>query len=66
MQFIGQVSFEGPAYADRVGGKLTFRDWTHWTAEDQDKYRDEFLKRAPKRIVFEFMKELGVIDERFS
>ena len=37
-------TFEGPIYADRVNGKLTFRDWDHWTKEDQDKWRDD----APK------------------
>lgn len=34
------TSIEGPAYADRVGGKLTFRDWDKWTAEDQAAYRE--------------------------
>ena len=37
---------EGPIYADRVGGRLTFRDWDKWTKEDQDKWRDD--PRAPK------------------
>ena len=37
---------EGPVYSDRVGGRLTFRDWEHWTKEDQDKWRDD--PRAPK------------------
>jgi hypothetical protein len=44
--FLGPVSFEGPVYADRVGGKLTFRDWDHWDKADQDKWRDD--PRAPK------------------
>jgi hypothetical protein len=36
---------EGPAYADRVRGRLTFRDWEHWTAEDRAEYRELFEAR---------------------
>jgi hypothetical protein len=34
-------NFEGPAYADRVNGKLTFRDWRNWHLDDLEKYRDD-------------------------
>lgn len=44
--FPGSVKFEGPHYADRVGGKLTFRDWDHWDEADKAKWRDD--PRAPK------------------
>lgn len=57
---------EGPIYADRVNGRLTFHDWEHWTEEDQFEWRDEFMKRASSRQKFDFMKRLGLIDERFS
>ena len=57
---------EGPVYADRVGGHLTFRDWEHWTDEDQDEYATEFMKRAPARVKLVFMIKHGLIDERFS
>jgi hypothetical protein len=36
------VSFEGPYYADRVNGRLTFRDWEHWQPEDQAEWRVEY------------------------
>lgn len=63
---LGPLSFEGPAYADRVHGRLTFRDWAHWEPDDQLKYSGEFLKRAPKPVIFEFQKSLGLIDGRFN
>jgi hypothetical protein len=34
---------EGPGYADRIKGRLTFRDWDHWTEEDREEYRAEFI-----------------------
>lgn len=43
----GMPCFEGPAYADRVGGRLTFRDWEHWTPEDQAEWRSEYEARRP-------------------
>jgi hypothetical protein len=33
---------EGPGYADRIKGRLTFRDWDHWAEEDREEYRAEF------------------------
>ena len=32
---------EGPVYADRVGGRLTYRDWDEWELADQ---RQQFNK----------------------
>lgn len=64
--FLLEPSFEGPVYADRINGRLTFLDWDNWTEQDQDKYSGEFMKRAPKRVVFDFMKAKGLIDARFS
>ena len=40
---------EGPYYADRVCGCLTFRDWEDWTKEDQDKWRDD--PRVPREYL---------------
>jgi hypothetical protein len=34
---------EGPGYADRIKGRLTFRDWDHWAEEDREEYRAEFI-----------------------
>ncbi len=36
---------EGPAYADRIGGKLTFRDWDSWSPEDQVTYAEQRAAR---------------------
>ena len=49
---------EGPVYADRVGGRLTFRDWEHWTKEDQDKWRDDALTQ---REFMEYVAKIGEI-----
>lgn len=35
---------DGPVYADRVGGRLTFFDWKTWTADDQELYRDRYKR----------------------
>lgn len=40
---------EGPGYADRVKGRLTFRDWEHWTANDQKEYLAQY--EAHKKAV---------------
>lgn len=42
---LAKRGIEGPSYADRVGGRLTFRDWEHWTHEDRDEYREQFEMR---------------------
>jgi hypothetical protein len=40
--------FEGPSYADRVGGKLTFRDWDSWDPADQVIWQDECNRRVAR------------------
>lgn len=39
--FVGGKGWEGPIYADRVGGKLTFRDWDSWYPEDQEFFKND-------------------------
>jgi hypothetical protein len=47
---LGMPCFEGPAYADRVGGRLTFRDWGHWAPADQAEWRTEYESRRPRTL----------------
>jgi hypothetical protein len=32
------MNIEGPVYADRVNGRLTYLDWERWTPEDQARW----------------------------
>jgi hypothetical protein len=42
--------FEGPFYADRVGGRLTFLDWDSWDPADQAIWQDERNRRLAKPL----------------
>lgn len=42
---LGFDKIEGPVYADRVKGKLTFRDWEHWDKADQDNWQTVYQKQ---------------------
>jgi hypothetical protein len=41
---------EGPTYADRVNGRLTFRDWKYWTPEDQAEWRAEYREHLAELL----------------
>lgn len=42
---LGLDKIEGPVYADRIKGKLTFRDWEHWDKADQDNWQTVYQKQ---------------------
>ncbi len=43
---------EGPAYADRVRGWLTFRDWERWEPDDQVLFRIHRAQRCRHNVNF--------------
>jgi len=46
---MAEHGIEGPIYADRVKGRLTFLDWDGWTEEDRREYADEYENHSHGR-----------------
>lgn len=38
----GDQGIEGPIYADRVGGLLTYLDWDKWDEADKAEYAQDY------------------------